>query len=118
MDPKAHQALRPISAIVVIRQDFLSISCSMHTRESHSYSTAALIGRDDESGRLRLSFNYTNKPKAGARDRMAIHYGAAILQIGDGLERSLEGEYWTSRRTTGEISLKFKSRALFPNPLD
>src|SRR5260370_21769885 len=113
MDPKAYQALRPISAIVVIREDFLSISCAMHTRESNSYRTAALIGRDDESGRLRLSFNYTNKPKVTARDRMAIHYGAAILQIGNGPRRSLDGEYWTSRRTTGEISLKFRSRALF-----
>jgi hypothetical protein len=118
MDPKAHQALRPIPAILVIRQDFLSISCAMHTRQSDSYSTAALISLDDESGRLRLSFNYTNKPKATARDRMAIHYGAAILQIGNGPSRSLEGEYWTSRRTTGEILLKFRSRALFPNPLD
>src|SRR6266566_6732770 len=113
MDPQAHQALRPISAIVVIRQDFVSINCTMHTRESDSYSTAALIGHDDESGRLRLSFDYTNKPKATARDRMAIHYGAAILQIDNGPRRSLEGEYWTSRRTTGEISLKFRSRALF-----
>jgi hypothetical protein len=77
MDPKAHQVLRPISAILVIRQDFLSISCAMHTEESESYSTAALISVDDESGRLRLSFNYTNKPKVMARDRMAIHYGAA-----------------------------------------
>jgi hypothetical protein len=83
----------------------------MHTEESDSYSTAALISVDDESGRLRLSFNYTNKPKVMARDRMAIHYGAAILQIGNGPSRSLEGEYWTSRRTTGEISLKFQSRA-------
>jgi hypothetical protein len=111
MDPKAHQALRPIRAILVIRQDFLSISCAMHTRESDSYSNAALISLDDESGRLRLSFTYTNKPRATARDRMAIHYGAAILQIGDGPTRVLQGEYWTSRRTTGEISLKFQSRA-------
>jgi predicted pore-forming effector associated with SMODS systems len=117
-DPKAHQALHPISAILVIRQDFFSISCAMHTKESDSYSAAALISVDDESGRLRLSFNYTNKPKVMARDRMAIHYGAAILQIGDGPTRMLQGEYWTSRRTTGEILLKFRSRTLFPNPLD
>ena len=63
MDPKAHQALHPISAILVIRQDFFSISCAMQTKESDSYSSAALIGLDDESGRLRLSFNYINKPK-------------------------------------------------------
>jgi predicted pore-forming effector associated with SMODS systems len=116
-DPKENRALRPIPAIFVIKQDFLSISCTMHTKESDSYSSAALISRDDESGRLRLSFNYTNKPRATVRDHMAIHYGAAVLQIGNGPKRALEGEYWTSRRTTGEISLKFRSRVLSENPL-
>lgn len=110
-DPKANQASR-IPVTVVIKQTFLSISCTMHTRESDSYSTAAQIGPDNESGGLRLSYNYTNRPKATARDRLAIHDGAAILRIGNGPERSLEGEYWTNRRTTGEISLKFRSRAL------
>jgi len=110
-DQKESRALRPIQATFVIRQDFLSINCVMHTKESDSYSTAALISRDEESGRLRLSFNYTNKPRPTSRDRMAIHYGAAILQIGDGPTRVLQGEYWTSRRTTGEISLKFESKA-------
>ena len=110
-DPKTDQSLPPIPVILVIKQSFLSISCAMHTRESDSYSHAAQISQD-EDGTLRLSFNYTNRPRATARDRIAIHDGAAILRIVGGPNPLLEGEYWTSRRTTGDISLRFGSRAL------
>ncbi len=110
-DPKTDQELPPLPVILVIKQSFLSISCAMHTRESESYSTAAQLSRD-EDGTLRLSFNYTNRPRATVRDRIAIHDGAAILRIVGGPRPLLEGEYWTSRRTTGDISVKFRSRAL------
>lgn len=110
-DPKTDQKLPPLPVILVIKQSFLSISCAMHTRESESYSTAAQISQD-EDGTLRLSFNYTNRPKASVRDRISMHDGAAILRIVRGNNRLLQGEYWTSRRTTGDISLKFRSRAL------
>ena len=109
-DQKTHQELPPIPAILIVKQSFLSINCAMHTQASDSYSRAAQISQDDD-GTLRLSFNYTNRPKATVRDRIAIHDGAAILRIG-GRRRTLEGEYWTSRRTTGDISLKFRSRAV------
>lgn len=110
-DPKTDQSLAPIPVILVIKQSFLSISCAMHTKESDSNSIAAQISHD-EDGTLRLSFNYTNRPKATVRDRIAMHDGAAMLRIVGGPRGLLEGEYWTSRRTTGDISLKFRSRAL------
>ena len=110
-DPKSDQQLPPLPVILVIKQSFLSISCAMHAIESDSYSTAAQFSQDDD-GTLRLSFNYTNRPKATVRDRIAIHDGAAILRIVGRRRRTLEGEYWTSRRTTGDISLKFSSREL------
>jgi hypothetical protein len=109
-DQKTRQALPPIPVLFVIKQSFLAINCTMHTQESDSYSHAAQFGQDDD-GTLRLSFNYTNRPKATVRDHITIHDGAAILRIG-GRRRTLEGEYWTSRRTTGDISLKFSSREL------
>jgi hypothetical protein len=43
------------------------------------------------------------------RDRSTIHDGASILRIISEPQRALEGEYWTNRRTTGELSLSFKS---------
>jgi SMODS-associating 2TM, beta-strand rich effector domain len=105
-----------IPIVLVIRQSFSSISCVMYTRESESYSTAAQM--DDATGILRLNYNYTNRPKATIRDRSAIHDGAASLRIISFPEIGLEGEYWTSRCTTGDIKLKYRSKQLiddFPN---
>lgn len=81
-----------------------------YTDESNSFSNTSQIIEDDESGIFRLSYNYTNRPNASVRDRSAIHDGAAILRVIPGTERKLEGEYWTSRKTTGDIHLKFVSK--------
>jgi hypothetical protein len=106
------QELPPIPAVLVIKQTFLSINCALHTRDSDSYSTAAQINRDD-SGTLRLTFNYMNHPRAILRDSIPIHDGAAILRIvGHGRHLSLEGEYWTNRHTAGDMRLHFCSRAI------
>ena len=99
-------------AILVVKQTFNSISCVLYTSESDSYSTAAQISRDEDSGILRLSYNYSNRPKATIRDRSAIHDGAALLRIITTPGRALEGEYWTSRCTTGDLALKFHSKDL------
>src|SRR5215470_7219184 len=110
--PITEKELPPIPVLLVIKQTFLSISCAMHTRESDSFSTAAKISQDD-SGVLRLSFNYTNRPKVTVRDQIPMHDGAATLRIvARGHRRTLQGEYWTNRRTTGEISVRFRSRIL------
>lgn len=50
--------------------------------------------------------------KANVRDRSEIHDGAAILKVVIDQEKRLEGEYWTSRKTTGDLSVKFISRKL------
>ncbi len=84
----------------------------MYTDESDSFSNTAQINEDDESGIFRLSYNYTNRSRANVRDRSAIHDGAAILKVITEPEKVLKGEYWTSRKTTGDISVKFVSRKL------
>ena len=110
-DATTGQTIAPIPVTLVIRQTFSSVSCALFTRESESYSAAAQISRDD-SGALYLNYNYSNRPKATIRDRSAIHDGAARLRIITLPDRSLEGEYWTGRCTTGDVSLKFRSREL------
>lgn len=112
VDPTTGLRKPAIPIVLVIKQSFSSISCTMHTQESTSFSNAAQISTDDESGIVRLSYNYTNRPKATVRDRSEIHDGAAILRIIKGIPLAMEGEYWTSRRTTGDMQLKFKSRKL------
>lgn len=106
------QVIPPIPATLVIRQTFSSVSCALFTQESESYSAAAQISRDDDSGALFLNYNYSNRPKATIRDRSAIHDGAARLRIIETPGRSLQGEYWTGRCTTGDMSFTFRSRQL------
>lgn len=105
----------PIPVILVIRQSFETISCVMYTKESSSYSSAALLSEEDDSGIKHLSYVYTNTPELTARGRSPIHGGAAILRIITTPERVLQGEYWTNRKTTGTISLKFSSRKRLEN---
>jgi hypothetical protein len=84
----------------------------LYTAESESYSVAASINRDDDSDILRLDYSYTNRPKLSLRDRSAIHDGAASLRIITSPARLLQGEYWTSRKTTGEMSFVFTDKAV------
>lgn len=117
-DPESGEPAKPIPVVLVVKQTFSTISCVMYSEESISYSNAAQISTDDESGIVRLSYNYTNRPKATVRDRSEIQDGAAILRIVTEPQRALEGEYWTSRKTTGDMRLTFKSKKLasgFPN---
>ena len=115
INPETHQPIPPIPVILVIRQTFSNINCTLMTKESSSYSTTASINAAVNGEELYLTYNYTNRPKATLRDRSAIHDGAAILKIIKQPERTLEGEYWTSRKTRGDITLKFKSLSLAEN---
>ena len=115
INPETHQPIPPIPVILVIRPTFSNINCTLMTKESSSYSTTASINAAVNGEELYLTYNYTNRPKATLRDRSAIHDGAAILKIIKQPERTLEGEYWTSRKTRGDITLKFKSLSLAEN---
>jgi hypothetical protein len=111
-NPETGQQIPALRMILVVRQTFSSVSCTLFTKESESYSTAAQIARDEETGALSLSYNYTNRSKATIRHRSPIHDGAARLKIVTLPERGLEGEYWTSRCTTGDMLLRFQTRSL------
>jgi hypothetical protein len=109
-DPRTGNVPPPIPMILVIRQSFVSISCVMYTSESESYSTAAQM--DESTGVVRLNYNYTNRPKATLLDRSTMHDGAASLRVVTTPQAALEGPYWTSRCTAGDISLKYRSAEL------
>jgi hypothetical protein len=120
VDPKTGKVPSPIPLVLVIKQSFDFVSCVMYTQESSSFSNAAQISEDDESGIYSLSYNYTNKPDASIRGRSAIHDGAALLTFAKSPKKILKGEYWTSRKTTGSIELHFKTKELlecFPDNL-
>jgi hypothetical protein len=111
-NPETRERPAAIKMFLVVRQTFSTISCTMFTKESVSYSRAAQLAKDEETEAISLSFNYTNRSKATIRAKSAIHDGAAHLRIVTVPSRMLEGEYWTGRCTTGDMKLRFHSREL------
>jgi hypothetical protein len=112
VNPKTGQGIPPLKMLLVVRQTFSTLSCTMFTKESESYSRAAQIAVEEETGAITVSYNYTNRSKADIRHRSPIHDGAAHLRVVTLPHRMLEGEYWTGRCTTGTMKLEFCSKDL------
>jgi hypothetical protein len=105
VDPTTNRSPDPIPVVLVIKQTFSTLTCAMHTRESSSFSTAASFHVDEDSESKSISYVYTNTPRVSVRDRSVVHDGATTLRVITAPEVRLEGEYWTNRKSTGEMSL-------------
>ncbi len=103
--------LEPIPIEVSITQNFFNVQVRIKTKESRSYSIGASFDIDNERGFQQLFYTYLNTPKAGVRERSEIHYGSTILNFDGFKVTKMDGEYWTDRETTGEITLKKKNVA-------
>lgn len=100
--------LEPIPIEVSITQTFFNIQVRIKTGESRSYSIGASFDIDKERGFQQLFYSYLNTPKPGVRERSEIHYGSTLLNFEGFNVTKMDGEYWTSRETTGEIELTKK----------
>lgn len=101
--------LEPVPTEVTISQTFFNVQVRVKTGESKSYSIGASFDIDKDRGVQQLFYSYLNTPKPGVRDRSEMHYGSTILNFNGFKVTSMEGEYWTSRETTGEIELTKKN---------
>ena len=120
-NPDGTGKIKRIPAILTIKQSFSSISCKVKTSESTSFSYAEGFKIDEERQVRQLVYSYTNKPKLSLSERSAVHEGTIILDIILEREKKLKGEYWTSRKTTGEVVFKFREKKLLediPDELD
>ena len=119
-DPTTGKTPGPIPVILTIKQSFVHITCVMRTAEmtSHSYFGDFWINSDEQV--RKLSYCYTSVPSIALRDRSQVHDGAMLLElVGEPVSR-LRGTYWTTRKTTGEVILDFRSGHRleeFPNDL-
>jgi hypothetical protein len=103
--------LDPIPIEVSISQNFFTIQVRIKTKESRSYSIGASFDIDNDRGFQQLIYSYLNTPKAGVRERSEIHYGSTILNFEGYKVIKMEGQYWTDRETTGEVTLTKKNVA-------
>lgn len=90
-----------------IRQTFLQIHIFIETNESYSNSICASFDCDEMRGHKDLIYSYINEPDVTIRGRSQIHYGTARLRYKE-KEDTLEGTYWTDRKSVGDIILTKK----------
>ena len=95
----------PIEAYLSVRQTFSGVALRLLTQESSSESTSAQITQHPE-GLAVIEYLFENIPRDSIRNRSPIHFGAAILQVVGTRPERFEGEYFTSRRSTGELEFE------------
>lgn len=107
VDPETGNRPAPIPAILTIKQSFFKISCIMRTGEMTSRSLVASFILDDENQLKRLFYSYDSNPKQTVKERSPQHCGTMSFDIIEKPEKKLIGEYWTGRKTTGNIEMTF-----------
>lgn len=102
----------PIPVILTVKQSLTHISCVMRTAEMTSYSIAEDFKLDKDRQIKQLAYIYTSKPLLAVADRSTPHDGAIIFDIVGKPVNKLKGQYWTARKSTGEITLTFREEKL------
>jgi hypothetical protein len=121
VNPDTGERPEPIPVILTIKQSFTSISCVMRTAEmtSHSFSSDFVIKNEEQVSKL--VYSYDSNPKETIRERSVRHLGTISFDIlAHNKKIELDGEYWTARKTTGTIELKFWKKELvskYPNKI-
>ena len=65
---------------------------------------------DNDEQVRRLAYCYTSVPSVLTPDRSQPHDGAMLFEIIGEPAQKLRGNYWTTRKTTGEVTLTFRCR--------
>lgn len=113
INPNTRQKLPPIPAQLTIKQTLFTIHCTMKTQEMTSDSFTADIAT------TKLVYSYKSYPKSEANHRSHPHFGTMIFDFTNEGSKRLEGDYWTSRETTGQCNFIFsdkRKRYVFPTP--
>lgn len=89
---------------VKIRQTLLSIKVQITTNEITSNTIVANLVEENEE--YILYYTYITNPKSKYSKKNPIQHGTCRLILSN--KDCLIGNYWTSRRTTGDIELRKK----------
>ena len=107
VDPWTFEDCKNIKTELNIKQTLFSISCYMKTDKMSSRSVSADFIIDNVNQKQQLIYTYESIPKQTVQQWSPIHFGTIIYDLNDQFEvTSLEGNYWTGRKTSGFVKLK------------
>jgi hypothetical protein len=109
INPDTKKKCEFIQTSLIIKQSLFNISCIMKTQETQSRSITSDFRIDENNQIHQLVYIYETNPSPKVRERNPIQHGTIVFDIikeNDSIK--LEGNYWTDRKTTGEIKLTKK----------
>lgn len=107
VNPADGQAPAPIHVTMTIKMTIFTASVTMRSDESTSHSTRSQLEANADAGLYRLWYWYDNDPRAQFSHRSGQHRGAAWLELDLDDDRDrLRGQYFTNRRTCGDIDVR------------
>jgi hypothetical protein len=110
VDPETGLPVPPIHGYMTIWQTYSQLRLQLYTPESSSQMLGVEL-RCEEDGSFNLVGVYRNEPRyrvradSTVRPGSAMHLGALELKVRGDPAHTLEGHYWTDRKTGGEIVL-------------
>ncbi|MBF0270442.1 MAG: hypothetical protein HQL98_00010 [Magnetococcales bacterium] len=105
INPETREKPGPIDAEFTIKQNWMSTTVRMRTKESESGSTNCTLDKKND-GRFSIIFNYSNTPQYEVWYRSPKHDGTCTLVYDPTKPNELTGSYYTERSTKGQINLK------------
>ena len=117
VNPETGEATPPIHCFMGVKQSMSNLQMHLMTPESESWFVAYSINHAQSGHGYQIAAVYTNRPSVNLRnERSSMHLGALVLETHGEYEitpESINGEYWTDRKTTGTINLSDKCEKLF-----
>ena len=101
-----------IPAMLTVRQTFFYTSCVMQTKEMRSDSYGEEFKIDEERQIKQFIYSYISRPKNSLQERSNIHYGTVLFEAIESPKMKLKGQYWTDRKTIGEMEFIFHSKKI------
>jgi hypothetical protein len=109
INPKNNKKILPIPVMLTIDQTFFHINFMMATEEMKSHSYVEGFKIDKENQIKQVAYLYTSKPRIVLDSRSLPSDGAIIFDIIEKPKMKLIGQYWTDRKTKGEVILLFNN---------
>jgi len=111
VDPQTNQRRGPVEVYYVIRQTYSTLDVRMLTAESASESLSGNVF-SDKVGLYKFAVTYRNIPRLLERTRSPVHHGGTLLNVIGSPIHKLDGEYWTDRSTSGELTFVSRTKKI------
>jgi hypothetical protein len=108
IDPETKEKIPPIKVFMAIEQTSSDVLMRQISAESQSNSLSTDLSKS--AGVWKLNFNYLNEPRTPFQGRSQIHMGSGVLYVHGNSPTSINGQYWTSRNSRGEIDFEKRSK--------